>query len=102
MQPEHRRLHVALEQEVGGIQAARERRLDQLAFGSWRRGQHVVRDQTLVAGVAYADPQSPEPVGAELRSDVLEAIVSGDTPTKLELHHPREKIELVVHDENFL
>src|SRR5712692_1519069 len=52
--------------------------------------------------MADADPQAPKAVGAELRGDVLQAVVAGDAAAELELCRARREIELVVHDEDFL
>src|SRR6266850_2079674 len=102
VQLEHRRFHVAVEQQARGFHAAIERRFDQLSLGRGRRRQHVVGDEVLVPRVADADAQAPEPVRAELGGDVLETVVAGDPAAELQFRRPRWKIELVVHDQDFL
>src|SRR5438270_10389795 len=87
---------------LGDLYAAIERRFDQLALARGRRRQHVAGDEVLVPRVADADPQAPEPVRAELRRDVLQAVVSRDPAAELESRGARGKIELVVYDQDFL
>ena len=66
------------------------------------RVQHVVRDDVLVAGMTDSDPQPPEALRAELRSDVLQTVVARDSATLLEPCDPRRKVELVMRDEHLV
>src|SRR5256885_1495015 len=62
----------------------------------------VAGDEVLVSREADPDPQAPETVGAKPRRDVLQAVGGGDPAAQLELCDAGRKIELVVHDQNFL
>ena len=64
--------------------------------------QHVIDDLLLrefdVARMSDTEPQPPEFAVAELRYDVLEAVMPGAAAAKLELHAPRLHVELVVRN----
>src|SRR5882672_7544019 len=128
MQLEHRRLHLAVEQQPRNVHAARERLFDQLAVrGGGRipeprrrlcpqfallfdqlavrgggRIEDIVGDEVPVARMTDADAQAPEPRAAELGGDVLQAVVAGHAAAELELRRPRRKVELVVHHQHLL
>ena len=50
--------------------------------------------------MADADAQAPEILGAEMRGDVLEAVVPGRAAALLELRRAGREVELVVHDQH--
>src|SRR4029453_8449324 len=66
--------------------------------------QDVVDDLLLgkleIARVADAQPKPPEFSAAQLRDDVLEAVVSGASAAELELYASRLQIQLVVRDQD--
>src|SRR5258708_982867 len=73
-------------------------------FGAWGM-QHVVDDLLFreldLARMSDAEPQSPEPAVAQLRDDILEAVVARAAAAELELDAAGLQIELVVRHENF-
>ena len=101
---------------VGALPLARheqrnadERLLHHLADGfavfARGRGKHEVEHLLRPpegAGMADADAKAPEVGRPELGGDALEAVVAGVATSFLELHRAREKIELVVNDEDLL
>jgi hypothetical protein len=84
-----------------GQQRAVERGVDLLAFLAPRRFQHVVHDFVAIARMADADPQPPVILGAEMRGDVLEAVVTAQAATELEPHLARRDVEFVMHHQHF-
>jgi hypothetical protein len=61
---------------------------DRLALVGGRLAEHVVDDLGLDAGVADAEAQAPEAGLAELRLDVLQAVVTRGAAAELQLGLP--------------
>ena len=92
MQLQHRCFEFTLSNKLCHILRTLHGLPDQLFLFAARRIQYEIGHFRPIAGMTYAYAQTPEIAGAEMRDDILQAIMSAMTAAQLELGASRGQV----------
>ena len=85
MQFQHRCFGFSFDEQMRNVVRFLHGLLDQLTFFTLRGTQYITHHIAAFTGMTYADAQAPEVACAQMRDDVLQAIMPAMSPTQLEL-----------------